>query len=289
VAAPPSLQGQIADLEARRDVLLGIARSNLNPEEAQPGQNPAQPSPDGREMEPPVNNRGRRYQGPRGQGGRQDGPWLGRGGSRLRPEGRTNEPLVIPALPDVKIWAHDLTVKPGKTYRYLMIVSVLDRLFHSNEVSREQYQEYFNKLSLSSPPSEWSEPVKVDPSVYFFLTGQDAARRQATVDVFHIFNGVWARQSFQVKAGDPIGGTVSLPYKDQTQAVDMHTNAVVVDIHFPVSRLGLSTNVDQTRMIVFKSQSNGMTSRTLGQDTKDPTYERLLREMQVRSVMASTN
>lgn len=202
-------------------------------------------------------------------------------GGAFAPQPSVNggQPSVLLQLEDVKIWSHDLTVVPGKTYRYRFVVSVLSPLFHSNEVSREQYEAYFNKLSLSSEPSEWSQPVKVDPTMYFFLTAQDGSRQQATIDVFHIFDGRWIHQPFQVQAGDPIGDIVKLPYMEgttqQTAEVNMDTGHLLVDILFPSTGTASITSADQTQIVVYDQATNSLAGRTLGQDLKDKTYERL--------------
>jgi len=258
---------QIAELEARRDQLLGIVRPvavQPQPEQAQ------QPVP------------GRRLPGRAPAPGLRPAP----GTAQSTPVA----PTTVPALPDVSLWAHDLTVKPGRTYRYRLVVSMLNPLYHINTVTREQRSEYFHRLSLQGEASEWSEPVKVDPEIYYFLTAQDSTRRLATVEVFRIFNGIWVRNNFEVRPGDAIGGPASLPFNGENYTVDLNTQAMVVDLFFPVPpSLGAAVDMGQTRMLVYDLASKQMTARTLSSDQQNETFQRLLREIQIRSLLANSS
>lgn len=278
--APSTVQGQIAELESQRNALLGIA----------PTQTSEQQGPDamGRPRDgvrrDPANRNNTRFGEPRDP--REPRPRWTRDG--LAPQPGQDADAVVPAIPPVTLWAHDITTRPGETYRYRVTVELLNPLFHINDVQREQYTEYFNKLSLRSEPGPWSEAVRVDPELYYFLTDQDAARRQVTVDVFRIFNGVWMRRSFDVRPGDAIGNAVEVTYQNRSQALDLNTNAMVVDIAFPASEMSAGANSDQTRAITYNLQNQAMQARVLGQDLADRTYQRLLSEMQIRSAMASS-
>lgn len=251
-----SVQGQIAELEAQRDSLMGVVRANAPSPESQAPGNFRRPGDGRRPGEAPL------------------------------PGQDPNAPML--SIPPIKIWAHDLTAKPGETYRYRITVAVLSPLFHINDVPREQYTQYFNKLSVASEPSAWSDAVQVDPERYYFVTAQDAARKQISIDVFRIFNGVWMRKSFDVRPGDTIGDAVQVTYKNQTESVDLNTDTMLVDIAFPANELSVSSNADQTRAIIYNLSDHTMQARTLGRDLSDPTYQRLLTEMQVRSAVAQS-
>lgn len=133
----------------------------------------------------------------------------------------------------VKIWFHDLSVTPGNVYRYRIRVDVASPLFRRAQLRQEQKRQYFNLLALASKPSEYSEPIQVEPPTHFFMVNANQQQQTATVEVWRVFNGKWRPREFTRRAGDPIGGLVRLSADGSEGEVDMRVGAVIVDLDFP--------------------------------------------------------
>ena len=88
-----------------------------------------------------------------------------------------------------KVWAHDLTVKPGATYRYRLRVGVINPLFQRSQLTGKLRETHFHLISLVSPASEWTEPVEIEPVHRFFVVGGSGVEHSATVEVWRVFNG----------------------------------------------------------------------------------------------------
>ncbi|MCC7192005.1 MAG: hypothetical protein IT444_04395 [Phycisphaeraceae bacterium] len=199
----------------------------------------------------------------------------------------------VPEMSDrIEVWAHDVTVKPGQTYRYRLVVAVLNPLFQRREPRPEQREQYFEKLAIESAPdtetavefhNAWSSPVTIERESYFFVTGGNRNAQNAQVEVWRIINGAWRSQEFTVQPGDPIGKSVAIAGVNDGKPVDMTVNAVVVDIDFDAPAVGLGFNQTTTRLLYMDRQSGKMLSRTQAAD-KDDSLRQRLRSQAVESV-----
>ncbi|MBN4060811.1 hypothetical protein JYU15_00060 [bacterium AH-315-I18] len=169
----------------------------------------------------------------------------------------------------LRVWQHDVSVKDGQSVRYRMIVSLLNPLFFQSQAPKEQQEKYYQKLTLSSAPSAWTEPVQVLSEHHFFLAGVNKASKSTAVEVYCIFNGQWQRREFDVKPGDPIGQVVQFQHGDGQINVNMNVGGVVVDIDFDAPSAESSTK-RTTRLIYFDGKTNTLQTRTLEQDQLDP-------------------
>jgi hypothetical protein len=108
------------------------------------------------------------------------------------------ENLPADVSPIVRIRAHDLTVKPGTTYRYRIAVSVGNPLYQRSGLTKEQHAEYFNRLALTSKPSAWSEPVTTEPEYRLFAQLQPNSLLSRTVNfqAWRVVGGRWTRGDF---------------------------------------------------------------------------------------------
>ena len=69
----------------------------------------------------------------------------------------------------ITLWAHDVTARPGATYRYRVVVTLLNPLFNrDSQLNDEQREAYADRLGLESQTSDWIE-VAVPPARRFFL------------------------------------------------------------------------------------------------------------------------
>jgi hypothetical protein len=177
------------------------------------------------------------------------------------------------AIPEVKVWAHDLTVEHGKTYRYRIIVDVLNPLFQKRGVDPEQERENFHKLSIAAAPSEWSAPVTIEPAIQFFLTRAQASNAQ--LEIWRIFNGRWEDMTVTVRPGE-IMGDVKTVQGDIPATVAMKINGMVVDLR-EVSLGGRFTD-NTWELLYVDLDSREIKVRNLLRDQNDPNLLRLRAE-----------
>ena len=159
----------------------------------------------------------------------------------------------------VLIWVHDLTVEPGRTYRYRFTVEVYNPFFARKLNLVEAQHELADSLTLSSLTSEWSDQIEVRPMLRFFVAKASTADRlvgvasglgHAEAEVFRFHDGRWWSKKFKVEPGDRIGALVS-PRRGRgaegpaAKPVDFGTDWFVLDIIATIgaSRSGLG---DQT-------------------------------------------
>ncbi len=135
----------------------------------------------------------------------------------------------------IDIWAHDLEIEPGKTYRYRMAIEVYNPLFGRKLSLIPAQQPLAEKFSNASEPSEWSEASTAQPPLLMYVTRampsspntMGMAHGQATAEVYRFHNGRWWLDTFPVTPGDRIGG-VKTPRGGSP--VDYSTDWFVLDI-----------------------------------------------------------
>lgn len=183
------------------------------------------------------------------------------------------------ATPDtIRVWQHDISVKDGQSLRYRMMVKVLSPLFFRDQMPNEQKEEYYQKFTLTSMTSEWTEPVQVLSEHHFFLSGASKATQTTTIEVYCIFNGQWQRREFDVKPGDPIGQIVQFDLQGETKSVNMNVGGVVVDVDYDAPSAESPTK-KTTRLIYYDGKTNTLQTRTLEQDQADPKREELRKNL----------
>lgn len=141
--------------------------------------------------------------------------------ARTGPTGRTNAPAEdLLTQETVQLWAHDLGVEPGATYRYRTRVSINNPLFRKGpllDADNEALQAASREPFARAEWSEWSAPVVVGAREYFFVTGADAegsisgGRAGATIEVFRMYYGHYRRVSLPLAPGDPIEASIRIP------------------------------------------------------------------------------
>ncbi|MEX0652977.1 MAG: hypothetical protein WD534_17295 [Phycisphaeraceae bacterium] len=199
------------------------------------------------------------------------------GARQRRPGGMQEEGAPLP-MDEVQVWAHDLTAEPGNTYRYRVVVTVLNPLFQRSRLADEQTEAYFNKLALWPDEAElestpWSRPVELDPEHYFFLVDGAPAREEAQVEVWRLYRGRWRFEEFQVQPGDLIGGEATI----DEQPVPMHVDSLLVDL-VPVAQGAAGGS--GARMIYLDRETNRIQERIAEVDRESDDRIRLRNEMQ---------
>jgi len=182
----------------------------------------------------------------------------------------------------VKIWAHDFDVESGKVYRYRMRVVVTNVLFgNEGRMPKDQAEKWADKFLVESDWSEWTEPVRVEPSQYFFVTKAvtGGLKRRAEVTVFKFFAGQWWKEQFEVAPGDPIG------HESQKQAawinanqqvpVDFFTGLWLVDLETQTSGGDPIAAIRKKDTRVHFLNDGRIITRNVEEDKNDPTQQRL--------------
>ncbi len=144
----------------------------------------------------------------------------------------------LETLDEVKIWAHDVTADPGKTYRYRLRVILYNPLAGYKPLLKNRDQALL--VGITGPWSQPSKPVTMEKATYFFVTGPGDSENSAEVAVYHWNSGWLCRGKFQVAPGQPIGGKqVKTFYQrgkdgksliERKEPVDFSTGATMVDV-----------------------------------------------------------
>jgi hypothetical protein len=136
---------------------------------------------------------------------------------------------------DVHLWAHDMTAKPGATYRYRVRISTTNPAFGRSASMPQDQKELATHATLTSEPSEWTAPIEVPADRYFFLTSASPSDAigpaRAGVEVYQFFYGYYRKSSLSLETGDQIvaeGANAPklpdhkrLPIWDMTKLADM--------------------------------------------------------------------
>lgn len=168
------------------------------------------------------------YGGPPDQYGMTGGPGFGRAQASV-PEGYkvpagTFNPTELDS--DIFVWFHDDTVQPGKTYRYKMSYRIRNPLHGMEKVAEKP--EAAKVFAISSPESDWSDAIKVDPiSRFFVASGVSSGSTSVRMDVFKWQDGKWHMKQFVTSPGDMIGLVDDkIDYQTGWTLADLNANAI---------------------------------------------------------------
>ncbi|WP_432799770.1 hypothetical protein [Poriferisphaera sp. WC338] len=178
----------------------------------------------------------------------------------------------------IPVWAHDVTAEPGKTYRYRMIVTVLNPLFRQNRVEAAQKDKNYHLIALKPSEEEleaspWSEPVTLDPQSHFFMVGN--TQQGATVEVWALHLGSWYSDKFTVRAGDMIGGTIKVddPKKEGNKLnLPVHNGSIMIDM------IQSAVGGGDTQLLYLKPDDTRISYRSINGDKDNDTRIRLQNE-----------
>lgn len=118
--------------------------------------------------------------------------------------------------PAVRIWAHDVFVQRGKTYRYRLSVVLNNPMFGQGNVMVPEQQDWAKAATVRSAPSEWSEPIRVDDETYFFITSANPVTSLnrtagARAEMFIFKWGRWRKGDAQLEPGDRLRAEIKYP------------------------------------------------------------------------------
>jgi len=138
---------------------------------------------------------------------------------------------------EILVWSHDITVEPGRTYRYRVNVSVYNPFFGKKRSLLASQESLAQAFTLDSPPSKWSRPVRIYPLQRVFIIGastRGAAVQgfgRATAEVYRFYDGIQWVEKFQVAPGGVVGGVKDVRLPDGTvREIDFSTSFFVLDI-----------------------------------------------------------
>ncbi len=194
----------------------------------------------------------------------------------------TGEPGSHPSW--LRIWAHDITAKPGAIYRYQLQVSLLNPLFQRAQLTGEQRQRYFHQLAVNSAPSAWTKQVPIEPAYRFFVVAGSGVEQEVTVEVWRVFNGQPRMAEFRVHPGDPVGRPVVMQAAGQDVEVDMRVGALVVDLTDVPSTQDYGART--TQMLYLDVATNQLHERTVEIDRASPHRAKLMNQDALKSAVA---
>jgi len=100
------------------------------------------------------------------------------------------------------IWAIDLTVAPGQTYRYRMRLMMFNN--YAGKVARLETPQDAGQVLLAGEWSAWSDPITVRPTQYLWFTGVGASPDIAKVELRQWSQGTWRQGAGDVQVGRPV-------------------------------------------------------------------------------------
>lgn len=188
----------------------------------------------------------------------------------------------------VMVWAHDISAKPGKTYRYRCVARLFNPFFSKARQLVPEQQKLAEQFVLDSPASDFSEPVEVTPPVRFFVTkasvkpsvgANDLGVGSASIEVFRLYDGVRRTALFTVEPGDRIGRVVEgkTVRGVEQPTVDYTTDWFVVAIVEDLNDQGTTPTGEKNAVVVVKQLGTGrvLELRNPVQDRASTERERL--------------
>lgn len=140
----------------------------------------------------------------------------------------------------VQLWAHDMGVEPGATYRYRTRAVLNNPYFRKGpylDEESEAQQALTIEPFVSGDWSEWSEPVAVGAKEFFFIT--DASQPvigerppQARAELYSMYYGFYRRSSSTITPGQHLVGDMRLPkelFLIDTDSIDADEVASYID------------------------------------------------------------
>ena len=203
-------------------------------------------------------------------------------------------PLTAATRTEMTLWAHDYDAVPGSTYRYAVRYSVTNPFFGKSSALTDEQKSLAEGVAVVSEPSEWTDPVRFEPDVQYFVSsarvpqrGQFGASASAEFEVFQFYYGYWRKGLVRVGLGEPIIAEVELPEQlvvfefspedpdaDPTEIeVDPATISRMVDAYLVDVLAGVAGQNGQAALIA--SSSGEVVKRLPAADKASLTRERL--------------
>jgi hypothetical protein len=135
----------------------------------------------------------------------------------------------LAAADSLVVWAHDLGVQAGESYRYRAVARIYNPFFTNGGVLVEEQKSLGDPFAIGSAVSEWSEPYTVTPPIAFFVVDAVPGEGRlgigsATIDIYRYYDGVRRRERVAVQPGELIGAGRS------NEGIDFDTGFYLVDV-----------------------------------------------------------
>ncbi|MEL7087723.1 MAG: hypothetical protein AAGL98_04670, partial [Planctomycetota bacterium] len=185
-------------------------------------------------------------------------------------------------LPDrIKVWAHDLTAEPGKTYRYKVVVSVMNPLYQFPRLNEAQRQENFDRVAITHDETElaaanWSAPLTLDPEYHFFALSGSKDQKRVNFEVWTVYDGMWRSDEFTEYPGNEIGGEAQT--QDTGRQFEMNVGSILLDVDSVPSPTGRGGSV--VRVLYLDPDSGRIDYRLVNADKNSDARQRLENERQ---------
>jgi hypothetical protein len=169
----------------------------------------------------------------------------------------------------ILVWAHDVTVEPGKTYRYKARYKLANPLYMIPNVAA---QPLIDKFDLVSADSNWTDAIKVPAQTQFFVRQGIAPSGNAVVfDIYRWQNGQLWNKSLPVQIGDVVGGPDGL--------VDYSTGWTVVDLRSDIK--------SATGYVILMDATGRTIRRDHNTDANDSSYKDLRERLAAQTATAN--
>lgn len=160
----------------------------------------------------------------------------------------------------VTLWAHDMTVEPGKSYRYRTVIRLTNPFFGQANALVDDQKELAKSPTIATPPSDWSEPVSVAPARVLVVRGASeptvspiAAPARASIELFEFYYGYWRKAETSLQPGDTAAADATLPDSLKTFVLGRNAQGgITLDEEKPVERT-LRIALDQFLLDVARS------------------------------------
>ena len=174
----------------------------------------------------------------------------------------------------IEIWAHDTTIKAGKTYHYRIKYKIKNPLFGTNAGANQQLNSTYD---LVSKPGEWASPFTIPNMVNFFVQGSKApASNTVRFEIFKWENGQNVSETFAVGPGDQVGGVKNV----NGAPVDFSTDWTVVDFRADERQHG------ETQILLVNNKDGKVSVRSFQADSNDALYKGLKDQIQQMKLAA---
>jgi len=116
----------------------------------------------------------------------------------------------------IKVWGHDIGVKPGETYQYRCAIAVLNPFLGRSRQLVDAQKPLDKEFQILSAPSNWVR-VTVNSLYAFYAIEANApdgigSLGNTQVQIFKLINGVWQspQRPNPLEPGDPIGQKIKI-------------------------------------------------------------------------------
>ncbi|MEE9403795.1 MAG: hypothetical protein V3V20_02780 [Algisphaera sp.] len=185
---------------------------------------------------------------------------------------------------EVQVWAHDITCKPGHTYRYKLVAGVFNPLYRQTRLTKKQFKENYDRVSIGPDiqalaEMPWSAPVVLTPRYEYFVTSGNYAEKRAEFEIWTIYDGVWQNEKFPEVLGNEIGGVAT---EDASGGVPMDIGKILLDVDTVSSTV--SGGSTQIRALVLDQKTGLIETRMINDDRRSDRLGELKeeRERQLR-------